>query len=121
GTLSAQQALVVNLGGKLDNQSGRIESLAGNLDLQQSTGVDNSGGVLNSLKGWLKLVSTGLFDNDTGTTQAQALEIDANGLDNRGGHLSALAGDTDIDLGGATFNNQGGGLYAHQLLKVIAG
>ncbi|MEO4049322.1 filamentous hemagglutinin N-terminal domain-containing protein [Pseudomonas sp. CAU 1711] len=121
GTLSAQQSLVVNLDGKLANQGGRIESLAGNLDLQKSTGVDNGGGVLSSLQGWLKLVSSGLFDNDTGTTQAQALTVNAKGLDNRGGHLSALAGDTSIDLGGATFNNQGGGLYAKQLLKAIAG
>ena len=121
GTLSAQQDLVVKLDGKLDNQGGHIQSQAGNLDLQQSSALDNSNGVLSSLKGWLKLVTTGLFDNDAGTTQAQTLEINAKGIDNRGGHLSALSGDTSINLSSATFNNQGGGLYAHQLLEVIAG
>ncbi|TIH10895.1 hemagglutinin repeat-containing protein [Pseudomonas leptonychotis] len=121
GALSSQQNLTLNLNAKLDNQSGRIESLAGNLDLQKSTAVDNSAGVLSSIKGWLKLVTAGLFDNDAGTTQAQSLAIDARGVDNRGGHISALSGNTVIDSGSATFNNQNGGLYAHQLLKVIAG
>ncbi|WP_272493082.1 two-partner secretion domain-containing protein [Atopomonas sediminilitoris] len=121
GTLSAQHNLTVNLGDELVNQSGRIESLSGNVDLQKSSSVDNSGGVLSSLKGWLKVVSRGLFDNDTGTTQAQALTVNAKGLNNRGGHLSALVGDTTIDLGAASLNNQGGGLYAQQSLQVIAG
>lgn len=121
GALSSQQDLTVSLDGKLDNQSGRLESLGGNLDLQQSSAIDNSGGVLRSLTGWLKLLSAGLFDNDAGTTQAQALEITAQGIDNRAGHLSALSGDSRITATGSTFNNQGGGLYAHQLLKLIAG
>ncbi|MDA7087042.1 filamentous hemagglutinin N-terminal domain-containing protein [Pseudomonas sp. SA3-5] len=121
GALSSQQDLTLNLDGKLDNQSGRIESLEGNLDLQKSSAVDNSSGLLSSVSGWLKLLSAGLFDNDAGTTQAQSLEIDAEGVDNQAGHISALTGDTNIDIGTATFNNQGGGLYAHQLLKVIAG
>ncbi|OEC33134.1 hypothetical protein A7D25_20325, partial [Pseudomonas sp. 21C1] len=121
GALSSQQDLTVSLDGKLDNQSGRIESLEGNLDLQKSSAVDSNGGLLSSVKGWLKLISAGLFDNDAGTTQAQSLEIEAKGVDNRAGHISALSGDTEITIGTATFNNQGGGLYAHQLLKVIAG
>ncbi|SDL39184.1 hemagglutinin repeat-containing protein [Pseudomonas indica] len=121
GTLSSQQDLAINLDGALNNQGGRLESRAGNLDLQQASRVDNSGGVLSSMNGWLKLITTGLFDNDAGTTQAQALDITANGLDNRGGHISALTGDADLDIGTATVNNQGGGLYAHQLLAVIAG
>lgn len=121
GTLSSQQDLSLNLDAKLDNQGGHIQSQVGNLDLQKSSAVDNSAGVLSSLQGWLRLVTAGLFDNDAGTTQAQSLEIDAKGLDNRGGHISALSGDTAIDSGSATFNNQGGGLYAHQLLKLITG
>jgi filamentous hemagglutinin len=121
GTLSGKKDVVVKLAGKLENQSGRIESREGNLDLQKSSAVDNGGGVLSSVKGWLKLVSAGLFDNDAGTTQAQSVEIDAKGIDNRNGHISALTGDTHIDAGTATFNNQGGGLYAHQLLEVTAG
>ena len=121
GTLSSQQDLAINLNGALNNQGGRLESRAGNLDLQQASRVDNSGGVLSSMNGWLKLITTGLFDNDAGTTQAQALDITANGLDNRGGHISALTGDADLDIGTATVNNQRGGLYAHQLLAVIAG
>nr|WP_305884109.1 hemagglutinin repeat-containing protein [Pseudomonas sp. PIC25] len=121
GTLSSQQDLAINLDGTLNNQGGRLESRAGNLDLQKASSVDNSGGVLSSMNGWLKLITTGLFDNDAGTTQAQALDITANGLDNRGGHLSALTGDADLDLGTAAFNNQDGGLYAHRLLAVVAG
>ena len=120
GALSAQVDLTLNLSGPLDNRSGHIQSINGNLDLQQSSKVDNSDGVLSSLKGWLKLISGGLFDNDGGTTQAQALTITAKGVDNRGGHLSALAGDTRITSIGATFNNQGGGLYAQQTLQVSA-
>ncbi|VXC34576.1 Filamentous hemagglutinin, intein-containing [Pseudomonas sp. 8Z] len=121
GSLSSQGDLLLALDGKLDNQNGQIQSRGGNLDLRRSTSVDNRGGVLNSLSGWLKLVSTGLFDNDGGTTQAQTLDIETQGLNNRGGHISALAGNTTIDLGNTTFNNQGGGLYAHQLLDVITG
>ena len=122
GALSSQQDLTLKLDGQLDNQKGRIESLAGNLDLQKSASVDNSGGgVLSSVEGWLKLVSAGLFDNDAGTAQAQSVKIDAKGVDNLAGHISALKGDTEIIATEATFNNQGGGLYAHQLLKVIAG
>jgi filamentous hemagglutinin len=121
GVLSSAQDLTVKLDSQLANQSGRIESLAGNLDLQKASEVDNSDGVLSSLKGWLKLTTAGLFDNDAGTTQAQSLAIEAKGVDNRGGHISALSGDSVIDSGSATFNNQNGGLYAHQLLKVIAG
>ncbi|YCH22787.1 hemagglutinin repeat-containing protein [Pseudomonas sp. D1-3] len=121
GSLSSQGDLLLTLDGKLDNQGGQIQSRDGNLDLQRSTHVDNRGGVLSSLTGWLKLVSAGLFDNDGGTTQAQTLSIEAQGLNNRGGHLSAVSGSSAIDLGRAIFNNQGGGLYAHQLLSVIAG
>ncbi|PZW49455.1 hemagglutinin repeat-containing protein [Pseudomonas sp. URMO17WK12:I2] len=121
GSLSSQGDLLLTLDGKLDNQGGQLQSRNGNLDLRRSTSVDNRGGVLNSLTGWLKLVSAGLFDNDGGTAQAQALDIEAQGLNNRVGHISALAGNTSIDLGRATFNNQGGGLYAHQLLGLIAG
>lgn len=121
GSLSSQGDLLLTLDGKLDNRSGQLQSRAGNLDLKRATSVDNQSGVLSSLTGWLKLVSSGLFDNDGGTTQAQTLDIEAKGLNNRGGHISALAGNTTIDLGRTTFNNQGGGLYAHQLLDVTAG
>ncbi|MBU2324658.1 MAG: hemagglutinin repeat-containing protein, partial [Gammaproteobacteria bacterium] len=121
GTLGSQSDLRLVLDAKLDNQGGHIQSRAGNLDLQQASAVDNSGGVLSSLTGWLKLATAGLFNNDAGTTQAQALTISAQGVDNRDGHISALSGDTAINIGSATFNNQGGGLYAHQLLDVSAG
>lgn len=121
GSLSSQGNLLLTLDGKLENQNGQIQSRAGNLDLKRAASVENHGGVLSSLTGWLKLASSGLFDNDGGTTQAQMLDIEARGLNNRGGHISALAGTTSVDLGNATFNNQGGGLYAHQLLDVIAG
>lgn len=121
GALSSEQDLTLSLSTGLDNKNGRIESLKGNLDLQHSSAVDNSSGVLSSLEGWLKLATAGLFDNEAGTTQAQSLTIEAQGIDNSSGHLSALSGASVIDSGIATFNNQSGGLYAHQLLKVIAG
>jgi filamentous hemagglutinin len=80
--------------------------------------ANTAGGVLNSSKGWIKLVS-GLFDNGSGITQAQSLNIEAKGgLLNQLGHLSALGGENRIVT--TTFNNQGGGVYADTLLKVTA-
>ncbi|MGV8358535.1 cytidine deaminase-like fold-containing protein, partial [Pseudomonas aeruginosa] len=116
GTLQAQGDNRLRIGGALDNQGGRLDSRAGNLDLQSGSLDNGAGGVLNSAKGWLKLV-TGLFDNSTGVTQAQSLEIRAGqGVRNQQGHLSALGGDNRIVT--ADFDNQGGGLYASGLLSL---
>ncbi|MGY8819598.1 MAG: two-partner secretion domain-containing protein, partial [Pseudomonadales bacterium] len=121
GTLHSQGDLTLNLNGTLGNQDGRIDSQAGNLHLKKSSSVDNTGGALSSLKGWLEVITGGLFNNDTGTTQAQSVKITAKGVDNRAGHISALSGVAEIAATGATVNNQGGGLYADGLLKVSAG
>ncbi len=121
GSLSGQQAVIARLSGALDNRGGRIESAQGPLDLHGASAVDNRAGVLNSLHGVLKLTSAGLFDNASGTAQGQTVTVIAKGLDNRGGHLSALGGDARVDVGSSAFDNQGGGLYAHQRVSVIAG
>ncbi|MCJ1884706.1 filamentous hemagglutinin N-terminal domain-containing protein [Pseudomonas sp. LA21] len=117
GTLNSQRDAQLQLSGLLDNsQQGRIQSRAGQL-LLQSDSLDNSaGGILYSATGLLRLL-TGSFNNNAGITQAQQLDITANGgLDNRGGHLSAVTGDNRITT--TTVDNQGGGLYAGNLLSV---
>ncbi|KIV69634.1 putative large exoprotein involved in heme utilization or adhesion of ShlA/HecA/FhaA family [Pseudomonas sp. FeS53a] len=121
GNLSGQQGVVARLEGALNNRSGRLETTQGDLDLRSTGDLDNHGGVLNSLQGGLTVTSGGAFDNASGTAQAQAVTVTAKALGNQGGHLSALSGETRIDLGTGTLQNQGGGLYAHQLLNVIAG
>jgi filamentous hemagglutinin len=117
GTLQSEGDNQLRISAALSNQAGQISSLNGNLDLQAGS-VDNSAsGILNSVKGWIKLVTTGVFDNHAGITQAQSLDIEADqGIDNHSGHLSALTGENRIVT--ADLNNQGGGLYASTLLKV---
>ncbi|MBX7276961.1 filamentous hemagglutinin N-terminal domain-containing protein [Pseudomonas sp. ERGC3:01] len=118
GTLQSQTDNLLRLSGALNNQGGRVDSLSGNLDLNAANVANTSGGILNSGKGWIKLVS-GLFDNGGGITQAQSLDIDANGgVLNHLGHLSALGGENRIVT--SSLNNQGGGVYANTLLKVTA-
>ncbi|AZF03126.1 filamentous hemagglutinin N-terminal domain-containing protein [Pseudomonas sp. R5-89-07] len=118
GTLQSQTDNQLRLSGALNNQGGRVDSLNGNLDLQTASVANTAGGILNSSKGWIKLVS-GLFDNGSGITQAQSLDITAKGgLLNQLGHLSALSGENLIVT--STLNNQGGGVYADTLLKVTA-
>ena len=118
GTLQSQTDNRLRLSGALNNQGGRVDSLSGNLDLETASVANTAGGILNSSKGWIKLV-TGLFNNGSGITQAQSLNIEAKGgLLNQLGHLSALAGDSQIVT--TTLNNQGGGVYADTLLKVTA-
>ncbi len=118
GTLQSKADNLLRLTAGLNNQGGRVDSLSGNLDLKSASVANTTGGVLNSSQGWIKLV-TGLFDNGGGITQAQSLEIEARGgLLNQLGHLSALAGESQIVT--TTLNNQGGGVYADTLLKVTA-
>ncbi|WP_256584600.1 filamentous hemagglutinin N-terminal domain-containing protein [Pseudomonas sp. GZJR-8] len=118
GTLQSQTENRLRLSGALNNQGGRVDSLSGNLDLEAASVTNTAGGILNSSKGWIKLV-TGLFDNGSGITQAQSLDITArDGLLNQMGHLSALGGENRIVT--STLNNQGGGVYADTLLKVTA-
>lgn len=114
GTLQGQGDTTLKTTGALGNQNGRIISQNGQLDLG-SASLDNSGGgVINAANGNLKLV-TGQFSNNAGTTQANAIDITATGgIDNRAGHLSAVSGDNRIST--SDFNNQGGGLYAGNLL-----
>ncbi|MFV0923895.1 DUF637 domain-containing protein, partial [Pseudomonas palmensis] len=118
-SLKAQGNILLRLGDDLRNQGGRVDSVAGNLDIH-STHLNNSaGGMLNSSQGRLTLVS-GLLDNNAGTLQAQTLDLEArDGLHNRKGFISALSGDNRIAT--ATFDNQGGGLYAAGWLGVNAG
>ncbi|WP_371365415.1 hemagglutinin repeat-containing protein [Pseudomonas sp. QL9] len=116
GTLQGQLDSTLRIQGAAGNQGGHIVSQAGNLDLHSASLDNGSGGILNSAAGWLKLV-TGWFGNHGGTTQAQALDVQASGgIDNRNGHLSAVSGDNRIVT--SDLNNQGGGLYAGGRLSV---
>ncbi len=114
GTLQGQGDTTLRAASAIANQNGRIISQTGQLDLG-SVSLDNSGGgVINAANGNLTLV-TGQFSNQLGTTQANAIDITATGgIDNRAGHLSAVSGDNRIST--TDFNNQGGGLYAGNLL-----
>ncbi|WP_152227734.1 DUF637 domain-containing protein [Pseudomonas sp. SCB32] len=117
GTLNSQGDAQLQLSGLLDNsQQGRIQSRAGGL-LLQSANLDNSaGGILHSATGLLRVL-TGSFNNAAGITQARSLDITARGgIDNRGGHLSAVGGDNRLTT--TTLDNQGGGLYAGNLLSL---
>ncbi|WP_259758239.1 hemagglutinin repeat-containing protein [Pseudomonas sp. GCEP-101] len=114
GTLQGQGDTTLRAAGAVGNQKGRIISQTGQLDLG-SASLDNSGGgVINAANGNLTLF-TGQFSNNAGTTQANSIDITATaGIDNRAGHLSAVSGDNRIST--TDFNNQGGGLYAGNLL-----
>ncbi|MDR0207872.1 MAG: DUF637 domain-containing protein [Pseudomonas putida] len=116
GTAFAEGDVTVALRDRLDNRGGRLESRAGNLDLQSASLDNREGGRLASAQGRLKLL-TGQFDNRAGLTQADSLELRASqGVHNQHGHLSALAGDSRIVT--SDFFNQGGGLYAAGLLHL---
>ncbi|WP_343575839.1 filamentous hemagglutinin N-terminal domain-containing protein [Pseudomonas sp.] len=120
GTLNSRGDARLQLTGLLDNsQQGRIQSGAGQLLLQSASLNNSTGGILYSASSLLRLL-TGSFNNHFGTTQAQQLDITANGgLDNRGGHLSAVSGDSRIST--TMLDNQGGGLYAGNLLSLAGG
>ncbi|MHB9799637.1 two-partner secretion domain-containing protein [Pseudomonas sp. MT3] len=114
GTLQGQGDTTLKTTGALGNQNGRIISQTGQLDLGSASLDNSNGGVINAANGNLKLV-TGTFSNNAGTTQAKGLDITATGgIDNRAGHLSAVSGDNRIST--TDLNNQGGGLYAGNLL-----
>ncbi|MBB4868245.1 filamentous hemagglutinin [Pseudomonas nitritireducens] len=119
GKLNGQGDVSLQLSGALDNsQQGRIESSAGQLLLTSSSLDNSAGGILSSASGLLQLL-TGHFNNNAGITQASRLVIDAqNGIDNRSGHLSAVQGDNRITT--TVLDNQGGGLYAGNLLHLSA-
>jgi len=115
GTLQGQGDTTLRIQDSAGNQGGRIISQAGNLDLQSASLNNSSGGILSSAVGWLKLV-TGWFGNNTGTTQAQSLDVQATGgIDNRSGYLSAVSGANQVVT--TDLDNRGGGLYAGGLLS----
>ncbi|THF63176.1 filamentous hemagglutinin N-terminal domain-containing protein [Pseudothauera nasutitermitis] len=123
GTLQARGLIDVVIEAAASNQSGRILSESGDLELSAERLDNSNGGILASTLGGIKLALASLFDNRGGTTQAKQdidLNTTANGqVLNAGGHLSAVAGNARIQTG--TFDNQGGGLYAGSLLNLYAG
>ncbi|WP_434157846.1 hemagglutinin repeat-containing protein [Stutzerimonas stutzeri] len=118
GTLQSATDLLVTTTADMSNQAGKLIANQGNLDIQAASLDNSAGGLLNSIAGWLKIATAGLFDNSSGTTQGQALDIESGQLANIAGHVSALAGDTAITTG--SLNNRNGGLYAHDSLIVDA-
>ncbi|HEJ6403203.1 TPA: filamentous hemagglutinin N-terminal domain-containing protein [Pseudomonas aeruginosa] len=119
GTLQSKGDLELEVTGALSNQQGRISSGEGNVQVQAASLDNSAAGMLYGIAGWLRLTVAGLFNNNNdGVTQARALEIQSGDLNNAAGHLSATHGDSRIAA--RAFNNQGGGLYAGQLLDLTA-
>ncbi|WP_417663510.1 hemagglutinin repeat-containing protein [Pseudomonas sp.] len=123
GTLQAKSLLDLQGTAAVSNKAGTVLTEAGDLEIGAER-VDNSaGGVLASTLGSIKLVLNSLFDNRGGTTQAKQ-DVDLSTTASNGqvlnskGHFSAVAGHNRIKTG--TFNNQGGGLFAGDLLDVDA-
>lgn len=122
GTQQAKGLFDLQSTGAVSNKAGAILSEAGDLDISAERLDNSASGILASTLGSLKLALTSLFDNRNGTTQAnQNIELStaANGqVLNANGHLSAVAGDNRIQTG--AFDNQGGGLFAKNLLDLDA-
>lgn len=122
GTLQARGRLDADIDALASNKGGRILSETGDLDMSAERLDNSADGILASTLGSIRLALASLFDNRGGTTQARQdidLSTAANGqVRNAGGHLSAVADNARIQTG--TFDNQGGGLYAGNLLDLDA-
>ncbi|MDX3995098.1 filamentous hemagglutinin N-terminal domain-containing protein [Pseudomonas aeruginosa] len=118
GTLQSKGDLELEVTGALSNQQGRISSGEGNVQVQAASLDNSAAGMLYGIAGWLRLTVAGLFNNNSGITQARSLDIQSGDLNNAAGHLSATHGDNRIAA--RAFDNQGGGLYAGQRLDLTA-
>nr|WP_268753715.1 hemagglutinin repeat-containing protein [Chromobacterium vaccinii] len=82
--------------------------------------LNNQGGTLASGQA-LTLTLQGALDNQKGTVQGDSLQLNAAGLDNRGGGIKALgAGDSRIQLDGKLDNSAAGALAANGNLTLTA-
>ncbi|MFL9813614.1 filamentous hemagglutinin N-terminal domain-containing protein [Stutzerimonas sp. VN223-3] len=95
GSIQGKTGLDVQVAGALDNRSGRLLGEQGDVFIEADS-INNQDGLLTSLAGWITATANGLFDNQGGTIQADKLVLNAGALDNRGGHVSAVSGDTVI-------------------------
>ena len=116
GTLAAQQALTIALGGALDNsQDGLIYSLDDQLSLQADS-LNNNAGTLQS-RGGLELAITGALSNQQGRISSGEgnVQVQAASLDNSAaGMLYGIAGWLRLTVAGL-FNNNGGVTQARSL------
>lgn len=121
GTVQAKGAITAQTSGVLDNQGGKLIAQDGALTVTADT-LDNRGGILASLKQALGVRTTGVLRNGSYTTgqrgilQALSLDVQSASLDNHGGRIAALGGDTVIRTG--QLDNRDGGISASGLLKV---
>jgi filamentous hemagglutinin len=122
GTLQAKNLVDADISVAVSNKNGAIVSETGDINLSADRFDNRSGGMLASTLGSIRLSLVSLFDNSSGTIQAKQdidLSTAANGqVLNASGHLSAVVGNNRIQTG--AFDNQGGGLYAGNLLDVHA-
>ncbi|SEQ42721.1 filamentous hemagglutinin, partial [Pseudomonas soli] len=121
GTVQAKGAITVQATGLLDNQGGKLIAQDGALTVTADT-LENRGGILASLKQALGVRTTGVLRNGSDATgqrgilQALSLDVQSASLDNHGGRIAALGGDTVIRTG--QLDNRDGGISASGLLKV---
>ncbi|UOB24268.1 hemagglutinin repeat-containing protein [Pseudomonas orientalis] len=124
GSVQSQGALTLDVADAVDNQSGKLLAQAGNLTAGAAS-LDNRGGTLASLQALLQTKVVGVLRNgydltnnrQGGVMQGQTLDLQAGGVDNYGGRISAQAGDGLVTTG--NFDNRNGGLYAKGLMRVV--
>jgi len=118
GTVQSQGDMRVNVSTELSNRDGTMLSVGSDLELQAGSLDNSEAGILNSVNGWLRAVVFGLFDNRSGLTQAQQIELQAGQLNNDAGHLSAIGGDNQITA--TALSSEAGGIFARHLLSIAA-
>ncbi|WP_051001839.1 hemagglutinin repeat-containing protein [Herbaspirillum sp. YR522] len=115
GTLSANQALSVQAGDAVANTgtigaNGATTLIAGALDNR---------GKLNSIQASVGVTATGPVVNRGGIEAAQGIALNAGGIDNSSGAISA--NDIAIDSDGRALNNAGGRIVAQNALSISSG
>jgi len=127
GSLQGKGAVSLDVGGDIDNQSGKVIAQDGIL-LVKAANLDNRGGVLSSVRNSLETRVVGVLKNgydlnnnrQAGSIQGQSLNLNAlGGFDNYGGRIAARAGDVTLTTG--NIDNRNGGLYASGQVTVNGG
>ncbi|MDQ0737878.1 hemagglutinin repeat-containing protein [Pseudomonas sp. W4I3] len=124
GSLQSQGGLTLDVVNAVDNQSGKLIAQTGDLNIKAAS-LDNRGGTLASLKALLQTRVVGVLRNgydlnnnrQGGVMQGQTLDLQAGGVDNYGGRISAQGSDGLVTTG--NFDNRNGGLYAKGLMRVV--
>lgn len=116
GKVQSKTRLDLDIADDLDNQNGKLIAQNGDLHLKAAN-LDNRSGELASLKADLDVRVVGVLRNGlAGVVQGQRLNLIASSVDNVGGRIAALTGDTFIASG--AFDNRDGSLFAKSSLSV---